>query len=312
MGGKLPPFLLKETAVPPPLSPGQRRQRTVRASFVEKGLRRAAGVISAAYAQWELASRKGLLQRLDARVKLLFLLSFVVIVSLKREPMPELLIAGFVSVLAAATGLNLITFYRRVLFFTFVFGFLVGAPAALNAVVPGEVIFPLFTLPRSYDLWVYHIPQTVGLTRQGLMSVAMLTLRVANSLALSLLVLGTTPFPELIKALKVLRLPDLVLLILSLSYKYLFLFARTVEDMHLAKKGRLAGPEEDRQGREWAAGRMAFLFRKTRLRSEEAAKAMAARGFSDRVKLYGPGKLGPLDWAAGAFFGAAGCVVLLL
>ncbi|MEW5744215.1 MAG: energy-coupling factor transporter transmembrane component T [Nitrospirota bacterium] len=284
----------------------------MRTSFIEKGLRHAAGVVSTGYAQWELASREGLLQGVDARIKLLFLLFFIVIVSLKREIGAELAISAFIGMLVLAARLKAGTFYKRVLFLGFFFGFLIALPSSLNIITRGEIAVPLITLSRPYDFWIYHIPQTIGLTREGLTGVALLTLRVVNSVSLSLLVLNTTPFPELVRALKVMRVPDIFLMMLSLSYKYIFLFARTVEDMYLAKRGRLAGGISGSKGREWIAGRMAFIFRKTQLRCEEVFKAMTARGLSDTVKLSGFRKLLLRDWLAGLFFLAAGCVFLAL
>lgn len=138
----------------------------------------------------------------------------------------------------------------------------------------------------------------------------MLTSRVMNSLALSFFVLYTTPFPEIIKALKVLKVPDGFLMIITLSYKYIFIFAKTVEDMHFAKKSRLAGQVSNAEARRWIAGRLAFIFKKTRLRCEEIFKAMLGRGFSDNIKIYGVGKLHARDWAAGITFFFVGVLFL--
>ncbi len=68
----------------------------VRTSFVDKGLHHVANVIKTTYIQWETSSRKGLLQGLDARVKVLFLAVFLVAVSLKKDVTSELLIAALV------------------------------------------------------------------------------------------------------------------------------------------------------------------------------------------------------------------------
>lgn len=138
----------------------------------------------------------------------------------------------------------------------------------------------------------------------------MLTSRVMNSLALSFFVLYTTPFPEIIKALKVLKIPDGFLMIITLSYKYMFIFAKTVEDMHLAKKSRLAGQVSNAEARRWIAGRLAFIFKKTRLRCEEIFKAMLGRGFSDNIKIYGVRKLHARDWVTGITFFFVGVLFL--
>jgi cobalt/nickel transport system permease protein len=168
----------------------------------------------------------------------------------------------------------------------------------------------LFHLSRPYGFWVYQIPQEIGLTMEGLYGVALLTSRVMNSVALSFFVLNTTQFPEIIRALKVLKAPDSFLMIITLSYKYMFIFARTAEDMHLAKKSRLLGQVGNDEARRWIAGRMAFIFKKIMLKCEEIFKAMLSRGFSEDIRIYGQRKLQTRDIGTGAVFFLIGVLLL--
>jgi cobalt/nickel transport system permease protein len=261
---------------------------------------------------WELLSQNGFFQKIDPRIKIFFLMFFIVIVSLKRDLLSELYVWIFVLVLALLSRLNILIFYRRVLFFGFIFGFLIALPSAFNLITKGEIILPIAKLSRPYDFWIYHVPATIGITRQGMLGVAMLTMRVINSLSLSFLVLYTTPFPEMVRALKVLKVPDTFLIIISLCYKYIFLFSKTVEDMYLAKKGRMIREDSNKKAREWIAGRLAFIFRKTQIRCEEVFRAMVGRGFSDTIKLYGFRKMRATDWASGAFLFSMGLLFLLI
>jgi energy-coupling factor transporter transmembrane protein EcfT len=76
--------------------------------------------------------------------------------------------------------------------------------------------------------------------------------------------------------------------------------------MYLAKKSRLIGIERGTQAQRWIAGRIAFMYHKSRQRCEEVFKAMISRGLSDSVKLQGMPPLSLRDWCAGAgFFTAA-------
>jgi cobalt/nickel transport system permease protein len=304
----IPAFLLEG---PPPRSMDGRGVR-VRASFLDKGVHHLATVIRTAYLQWETASGKGLLQGLDARVKVLSLGFFIIIVSLKRDIAPQAAIAGMVFTLAVLSRLDLLPFYRRILFFGFVFGFIVALPSSLNVIVKGDVVVPLIHLSRPYDFWIYHIPADIGLTRAGMFGVLRLTMRVVNSLSLSFLMLYTTPFTEVVRALKVFRVPDAFLMITSLTYKYIFIFARTVEEMHLAKKSRLVGAVGGAHARIWIAGRMALMFKKTQLKCEELYKAMLSRGFTGEVRLSGFGRARGRDYMAGAFMFAAGAALLFM
>lgn len=299
MKNKIPSFLLER----PSSHSFTQGKGGLKVPFIEKGIHHVASVIKTGYIQWETASRDNFFQRIDARIKVLFLLYFTIIVSLKKDILPEVLIGVFVFGLMIISRLNILSLYKRVFFISFFFGFLVALPAAFNVITKGEVIFPIIHLGKSYGLWIYRIPQEIGLTRAGLYGVSMLTLRVMNSLAISYFILYTTPFPEIIKALKVLKVPDAFIMILTLSYKYMFIFAKTVEDMHLAKKSRLVGEASNTEARQWIAGRLAFMFNKTRKRCEEIFDAMLSRGFSEDIKIFGAKKLRAQDWTVGfAFF----------
>lgn len=287
-----------------------RSEGVLKMPFIEKGIHHLADVIKTGYIQWETASRNDFFQKIDARVKVLFLLFYAVIVSLQRDITSQAVIGVLVFILASISRLNIIALYKRVLFWGFIFGFLIALPSAFNVITQGETIFPILQLSKNYSFWIYQIPKEIGITKQGVYGVLMLTLRVMNSLALSFVVSYTTPFPEIIRALMVLKVPDSFLIIVTLSYKYIFIFAKTVEDMHLAKKSRLAGQVSNAEARSWIAGRFAFLFKKTQLRCEEIFKAMVGRGFSDNIRLYGFRKLTLLDWSAGIVLCLIGALLL--
>jgi len=306
MRNKIPPFLLTTPSSLPP----ERGGGKVSMSYIDKGIESFAGILKEGYAQWESASGKGFFYELDTRIKVVFWLFFILVVSLKKEILPELSIFFTVFVILLLSRVNLVTFYRKVFLLGFIFGFLISLPSSLNVITHGEVIFPVITLPKAYDFWLYHIPGVIGFTAEGVSVVSMLTLRVINSLSLSFLILYTTPFPEIIKALKVLKVPDAFLIIISLTYKYIFIFARIVADMHLAKKSRLLGPVKSAEARDWIAGRIAFIFKKTQLKCDDVFKAMIGRGFSGEIKLYRYQKITGRDWGLGFFLLTLGSLIL--
>ncbi|MBF0607638.1 MAG: cobalt ECF transporter T component CbiQ [Candidatus Magnetobacterium sp. LHC-1] len=306
MKSKLPSFLLERPSSVP-FTPGK-GGRGLNTPFIEKGIHHLADVIKTGYIQWESASTDNYFQRIDARIKVLFLLCYVIIINLKKDIMSEAFIGAFIFILIMLSRVNVFNLYRRVIFLGFIFGFLISAPSAFNFITRGEIIFHILHLARPYDFWFYHIPKEIGITREGIYGVMMLTSRVMNSLSLSFFVLYTTPFPEIIKALKVLKVPDGFLMIIALSYKYMFIFARTVEDMHLAKKSRLAGHVSNADARRWIAGRIAFVFKKTMLRCEDIYKAMCCRGFDNDIKIYGVSRLHTRDWATAIAF----CMIAII
>ena len=295
MANRIPSFLLAQSA-PGSFKPGTGK---VKVPFLERGINHLAGVIRKGYAQWEFSSQNGFFQKIDARVKVLFLLFFILIVSLKTNVLPETYIWIFVFALTLFSRLSILKVYKRVLLLGFLFGFLVALPSAFNVITKGEIILSVVTLSRPYHFWIYQIPAEVGLTKEGIYGVALLTLRVINSLSLSFLVLYTTPLSEMVRALKFLRVPDSFLIIILLCYKYILIFLKSVENMYLAKKSRMIREDSPEKAREWIAGRLAYIFRKTHRRGEDVFQAMVSRGFSDSIKIYGFKKFGLWDGLAG-------------
>ncbi len=306
MKNSVPAFLLNEPPVPIPLKKGGR----AKLPFIDATLRNFAGVIRTSYIQWETASRHGFLQRLDPRLKIIFLIYFIIIASLKVSLLPELVLLMFVIALAVASRLDMAGYLKKVLFFGFFFGFLIALPSSVNLITDGRIVVPLIQLSGPYDFWIYHIPSLIGLTMEGLNHTGILTLRVMNSVALSLLVLYTTRFSEAIKALRVFRVPSTFLLIITLSYKYIFIFAKTVEEIYLSMKSRLTGHINNTDAQQLISGRIAFMFRKTQIQCDEVYKAMLSRGFTDTVRLYHFRSMAAADWTAAACFLAMGIIFL--
>jgi cobalt/nickel transport system permease protein len=306
MKNDIPPFLLNT----PSSSPLKKGGGKINLSYIDRGIEGFAGVLKEGYMQWELSSKESFLHELDTRIKVVFWLFFIVIISLKKELLPEFCMFITVFTLVVLSRINLVKFYKKIFFLGFIFGFLIALPSALNVITQGKVLFPIITLSKPYDFWGYHIPKVIGFTEEGFSVVAMLTLRVLNSLSISFLVLYTTPFPEIIKALKVLKIPDTFLIIISLAYKYIFIFARIAADMHLAKKSRLVSAGKSAEARNWIAGRIAFIFRKTQLKCDDVFKAMVGKGFAGEIKLYQYQKIMGRDWIVGFFLFSLGLIFL--
>ncbi|KWT90950.1 energy-coupling factor transporter transmembrane component T family protein [Candidatus Magnetominusculus xianensis] len=300
MNNKVPSFLL--TTQPPPEVRGAR----VKGSFIDKGIGHISKFYETVFLQWELSRKDGLFQRLNARTKVVFLVFYIFIVSVKKEVSSEILVAVFIFLFVLLSRVGIFKFYWKVFIAGFLFGVLAGLPAALNVITPGETVYKIIELQRAR---IYHLPETITVTREGILLVMMLTARVVNSVSITLLVVSTTSFSDILKGLRVFRVPEYFLMILSLSQKYVFIFLKMLRDMHSAKKARLIG-SADAAG--WIPGRIAFIFNKTQLRCEDVNKAMVGRGFTGEVKLAGLEYIKTVDIMYGAIFIALWMVLLIL
>jgi cobalt/nickel transport system permease protein len=84
MRNKIPDFLL----CTPAQAHDAGERGTLRPSYIEKGIGRLSKMIRTGYLNVGQESGKGFFQKLDPRVKVIFLIFFVVIVSLKRHLFP--------------------------------------------------------------------------------------------------------------------------------------------------------------------------------------------------------------------------------
>ena len=257
---------------------GRRRK----GSFVAKTIAAAGGVLQTALFSEDVAMRPGLLQRLDPRTKLVALIGLLVAVGLVHH-LPVLLAAyGGSLALAACSRLPLGFFLKRVWLFIPIFTGVIVLPATLNVVTDGDVVVPL--------------PFGLGLTRQGLVAAGMIVTRVAVSISLVVLVTLTTPWTRLLAGLSAVGVPRLFVLVIGMSYRYLFVLLGTVQEMYLARRARTIGSERNgRSGREFVGATAGALFGKAHALSEEVHQAMTSRGYRGDARTLEAGRFGPAE-----------------
>jgi len=242
-------------------------------SFIDKGLKS----VSFVKAVIGVPPKEGPLRHLSPEIKVISSLVIIVMTSLFQEIGSELAISFFLFSIVVFFTQSLKDYLKRVLPLTLFFGLILSLPASLNIFVEGDLAIKLFSLRDGKDIWIYHIPKDIGITYQGMERTGVLTLRVFNALSTVFILLKTTTFEEIILTLKRFRIPWTFLLILMLSYRYILIFAKVVEDFYLAKKARFLGRADRTFIENWVANRIHFLFRKTQLLTEEITSAMKAR-----------------------------------
>jgi cobalt/nickel transport system permease protein len=277
----LPPFLLVKENRSTDIN--YKKDQTF--TLIDKTLKNVSQFIKTVYIQSDTASKDGFLQKIDARIKVIFLLSFILIISIVREIPQEILISVFLLFMYIFSRINLLEVYKKIFFFSFFFGFIIIAPASLNLVTKGETLFTIVRFNSVHRFWIYQIPETIGITREGCILVIRFYLKVANSLSLTLLIFYTTPFNEIIRAFGILRVPQLFLMIITLSYKFIFILSQTTEETYLALKSRWWKYSGLSDANNLVGGRIVYIFQRSWARYEEIYKAMIARGFSGKVNL---------------------------
>jgi cobalt ECF transporter T component CbiQ len=292
-----PQWLLQgELAMCPCGCIGKRRK----GSFVEKTLTGSAGLLRQVMFSEDVAAQRGLLQRIDPRVKLVGLLVLLVATGLVHHVWVLVAVYAATLLLAAASGLPVGFFVKRVWLFVPIFTGIVVLPATLSIVTPGDVVL---------QLWSWHgSPQ--GFTAQGLTSAALVVSRVATSISLVVLLTLTTPWVRLLAALRALGVPRIFVLVIGMAYRYVFLLLGTVTDMYEARKARTVGAQgHDGSARAFVSASAGALFGKAHHLSEEVHQAMLARGYRGDARTLKPFSFAARDAVAAAAVVAAAVVI---
>jgi cobalt/nickel transport system permease protein len=267
------------------------RSHRRRKSFVEKTIRTLLNVLEQALFAEEMAQSAGLLQRLDTRVKLFGMgLLIVTAVALHRlSVLIALLIATVL--LAVASRIPIRVLATKVWIGVMVFTGAVALPAIF--LTPGATNFriPVLEWAVSY---------------QGLRSAAFLILRAETAATLAVLLILCTLWTQILRALRFFRMPAVMVIIVGMTYRYIFLFVQTAQEMFEAREARLIGALQPADRRRLAAASAGLLLGKTLQLSGEVHTAMQARGFRGEVHLLDDFSMRSKDWLGlAAFSGVA-------
>lgn len=232
----------------------------------------------------EHARLSGVLQQIDPRVKLIALLGLIVVVALLRH-LPVILGSYFLAlVLAAVSQLPLRSFLKRTLIGIPLFAAVVALPSLF--MIPGQELIG-FQLTEGVRL---------AISDNGLHSAALLVARVAASVSLALLLVLTTRWADLLKSLQALHVPQAFVMVLGMTYRYLFLLLHLTNDMFLARASRTVGRTTGGQDRRWVAATGGALVGKSLKMSEDVYMAMVSRGFAGEIRSIDNFKTRDGDW----------------
>jgi cobalt/nickel transport system permease protein len=245
---------------------GARRRRR---SLARQTADAIAGHIGEVLENEDCARRAGLLQRIEPRSKLLSLLAFAITVSLVRSAwvLAGLVVAALL--LAWASRVSLRSFVVKVWATAGLLAVLLAAPATTSLVTPGPALARI---------------GPVALTVPGVVGAVTLVLRVVASASVALLIVWTTRWTDLLHALTVLKVPDVVVATMAMTLKHVVALMRTVQQVHLARESRTLSVGNAAENRAWVIGRMAFVVQKSVKTADDVYDAMLARGFDGAVR----------------------------
>lgn len=239
--------------------------------------------------------RESPVHTLDPRTKVILTLLFILSNVLLPDGAWSAFLLSFGLVLFASALARLGIFYAVKRSF-------VALPFALAAItaifaIPGEPV-------AAFSLGPWNLVATApGLVRFG-----SIVVRSWLSVQMAILLAATTKFPDLIHALRHLRVPAVLVSIVSFMYRYLFVLSDEVLRLLRARDSRSArlaesGGSVPLAWRAKVAGNMAGqLFLRSYERSDRIYSAMQARGYSGQLLTLNPHQLTARDWLFGTVF----------
>ena len=253
--------------------------------FIERSMLSALAFLKDATLSEEYANRKGFLQSLDPRFKTISFLAFLLTaVSLKSAVLIAVLY-GCCLLLALFSSIPIRHFLARTLLFIPLFSLGIVLPTLLSLVTPGDPVWS-----------VHMLGINAVITRPGIDGAVLFVVRIATSVSLVVLLSLTTRHSELLKVLRVLGIPQLFVLTVSMCYRYLYLFATMVENIFTAVKSRVGVVSQHRHGQHVVAWNIANTWNRTTQMSEEVYMAMLSRGYTGEPRLLSEFYATRKDW----------------
>ncbi len=276
-----------------PFSASKRKTGT---SFVEKSLKSLAATLEQTIFAEELARAPGLLQQLDARVKVAGAGALIVTaIAVQRIWVLSALLLLAV-LLAWSARVPLMRLLAKVWVPVLLFSGIIALPAIFLVKGPPALGVPLAGLSISF---------------RGLRAAAFLILRVELTATLSALLIFTTEWTRALRALRFFRVPVTAVVVLGMTYRYVFLLLRTAQEMLESRQSRLVGVLPGSERRRVAGASVAVLLSKSLQLSGEVHDAMRARGFQGEVYLMDEPAFHAREWLQiGAAFSLAAAALL--
>ena len=252
-----------------------------------------ARVVGRAMISEETARRRGLLQSLDPRVRVLGVLSLVLAVTLSRKIVVVAALFVVALVIALFSRVSIAVLAKRVWLVALAFTGVIALPAVFTT--PGEAVTKLGALI---------------ITEQGLRTAALLILRVETAVTLTTVLVLCTPWTHVLKALRAFRLPREAVAMLAMTHRYVFLLVETAGQMFESRRSRTVGVLPPSEQRRMAARTAGVLLSKSMELSSEVYLAMQARGFRGDVPVLSEFRMRSWDYLGLAAFLLAGTLAV--
>lgn len=243
----------------------------------------------------EIARRRGLLQSLDPRVRVVGLFALVLAVTLSQRLTVVLTLFLVAVMLAVLSGVGIGTLAKRVWLVALAFTGVIALPAIF--ITPGDAI-------------ATFAGGSVHITSQGLATAMLLIARVETAVTFTTLLILCTPWNYVLKALRWFRFPQEVIAMLAMTHRYVFLLVESASQMFESRQSRTVGRLPGAQRRHIAARTAGVLLSKSIDLSNDVYMAMQSRGFRGDIRILHEFRMRTWDYVGLVAFLCAGGIAV--
>jgi len=280
--------------------------------FVGKTIDGIFGFLEEAFISESFSKRRGLLQSLDPRAKLISILAVIFATSLIGDLRVLIFIYALTLLFSYLSKIEVGFFIKRVWLFIPVFAGIIAVPMIFNVFLPGDPLIPVAYLGPGAHLGPFSLPESIFITKQGSNAAVIFTMRVATCVSAVVLLFLTTPQQILFKSLRTVGVPKLYVLTLLMAYRYIFLLMDLIREMYVAKKARTIKARGIIDEQKWVGGRIGYTLIRSLSMSEKVHMAMMSRGFSGEVHIMQELKMTNRDYMAGVVAISLSVVLVLI
>ncbi len=267
-------------ATPASAASSQPSPHGARSRVVQRTVAQITGALDQSLFAERIAQGPGLLQSLDPRVKLISTLLLLLAASLSRSIPVIAALYVLTLILAWRSAVPMSFFVKRVWLLLPFFTAMIALPALF--VIPGPALA--------------HLPLGLVITRTGLTSALFLLLRVGTSVSAAVLLILTTPWNSVLKTLGALCVPDALVVMLGMTYRYIYLLLQAAGDMLLSRESRVVGRMSASGERRLMAASAGVLLSRSLQLSSDVYLAMQSRGFRGYPRTMDTFQMRRRDW----------------
>lgn len=254
-----------------------------KSNYLTKTIRNMRAVICEDRQTEQFAKQDGLLQQINPGIKLITMIGLILGASLSRQILVLLALWLGTILLMHLSRLPVLVMQKRIWGFIPLITLLFTLPVTLNVFMDGSPLLMIYQSASSPHFMGINWPATLFVTQQGATAAAFLFLRVGISLSLGVMLVMTTPVADIFKSLRVLRIPNLFIMIIEMTYRYLLVLLSISIEMFEARSLRTVGDMPSKWQRAQVGSSIAALFARSMALSEEVYQAMCARCYTGEI-----------------------------